>query len=160
MTTPASLPGQPSAFASSIAGDTGNNIVSKYKPSILLGGTSLVRDGLMGKGMNYRKAFTISAGQALAEATITPTIKAYLAQATGENMWSGLLADSVSLSALLMAINAVGLSGTSEAGGGVINPNLGSGRVGNAIDSIAESFELVVEAKMLQYGLAKAGFNL
>lgn len=160
MTTPASLPGQPQSESSSIIGVTGNNIVAKNKQGILLAGTSLVRDGLMGKGMNYRKAITIGAGQSLAEMTITPSLRAYLAQATGENMWSSLLADSVSLSALLMAINAIGLSSTSEAGGGVINPNLGSGRVGNALDSIAEAFELNVEAKMLSYGLAKAGFNL
>lgn len=160
MTTPASQNGLDGAVASSVVGVTGNNIIAKNKQGILLAGTSLVRDGLMGKGMNYRKAVTIGIGQTAAEMTITPALKAYLGQMTGENMWSGLLADSVSLSAVLMAINAIGLSSTSEVGGGAISPNLGSGRFANALESVSEAFELNIEAKMLQYGLQKSGFNV
>lgn len=128
------------------------------KPAITVSVTSGVRDLVMGKSIDARKAMVLGGGQYLYLMTLAPSMRAWLAKMTGENTYSQVLADGIGLSGILLVGKSAGLTSVApDDQGGLVNPNLGNSMIGNFLEATVEGVELQIESQIMGYGLAKMG---
>lgn len=164
MTSIAGTPVSPSGSNSSVAPQPAPAMQSMMgtdpstQQAIMLGVTNATRAVLMGRGVNARESFVIT----LADYVYLRFVKGYLQPLlqswSGESQYSSGVAEALGISIVLMATKRLGITSTSEVPQGAIDvPRIGSGVVGDIIDSMLQAGELVLERGVLTWTLAKTG---
>lgn len=150
----ATPPAAPAALGSLM---TANPII---KPALTVAVTSGVRDLVMGKSVNARKAMVLGAGQYVyLMSPVAPMLRGWLQKMTGEATFSTLLADGMGLSGVLLVGKSIGLTSVApDDQGGLVSPNLGSSMGANFLEATVEGVELQLESQVVGYLGAKAGF--
>lgn len=129
------------------------------KPALTVAVTSGVRDVVMGKSVDAKKAMVLGVGQYAYLMTIAPMMRAWLAKMTGETTYSQTLADGIGLSGVLLVGKRTGLTSVApDDQGGLVNPNFGSSMAANFLEATIEGVELQVESQLMGYGLSKLGY--
>jgi len=121
----------------------------KAKKAFYLSVTSAINDMFQRKGIRWQKATVLGLSDYIALMFINPVLAGPLAQMTGETLWSGLLAEGVSLSVFMMLAKNVGLIASDKAVGPVESPDLGSGQVANWLESVVDTALLLGERQVL-----------
>lgn len=129
------------------------------KPAMTVAITSGVRDVVMGKSLDAKKAVILGVGQYAYLMTIAPMMRSWLAKATGETTYSQVLADGIGLSGVLLIGKRTGLTSVApDDQGGLVNPNFGSSMGANFLEATVEGVELQIESQLMGYGLSKLGY--
>lgn len=121
------------------------------KMAIGIGVTSLVNDVLRSRGLEFKKATVLAISDYVTLKWVAGYFASTLASATGEQMWSGLLAEGISLSLVLMLLKKLNITSMGAAQGLIDSPNLGSGMVANYMEDVIETAILLGERGVLYY---------
>lgn len=131
----------------------------------VLAGVYVARDLIVtGKTPSLAKAGTIGISQIAYNNLARMKLEAWLSGYTGETMYSGLLANTVGLASVLYVLGAIGIvsqkSAKSEGEGDVLPSPKGKTSGKKVMKALLEAGELVVERKIVEYGLGMAGISV
>lgn len=127
------------------------------KQAIGLGLTSLVNDLLRSRGLEFKKATVLAIADYVSLKWMVGFFQSTLQQATGEQTFSGLLSEGISVSLALMLAKKVNLTSMGAAQGLINSPDLGSGQVASYAEDVIETAILLGERGVLQYIATKSG---
>jgi hypothetical protein len=127
----------------------------------LLAIADILRNVARGKSIPWKEAGIIGAADWVYQKFIYTLMIGPLSKISGEIYYSSMLSEMLGVSGLLLISKKAGLSGLSSTGDvpdGLVNPpRLASGMLGDFIDSLFDSGELMFERGILSWGLSKTG---
>jgi hypothetical protein len=131
---------------------------SEGAESVILAGVYMARGLVVDRQLpSVGRGLAIGGSQFVYAKTVRDKVRAYLAQLTGEQMFSGLLADSMGLAGALYVVSMLGVTSPGELAEGSVIPRVGGSPF---INSIAESAELIIEKNLAIYALGMSGYSV
>jgi hypothetical protein len=130
------------------------------KNAFLLSLTSVLRDGLMSKGMKFREAFVIGLADWVYWKFLQNLVVGPLSKISGETYYAEMAGEAIGLTLVLMLTKRLGVqsaAGSDVPEGFIDMPRVGSGMVGDLFEGALQAAELMAERGLVSFGGAKLG---
>lgn len=132
--------------------------------ALSLGGTLFLRDSLIGKGTpSITNAGALAIAQYIYDKTVKSQASGMIAAYTGEQYWSGLLANAGGLTVYFMLTEYLGLVSKKEKLGqdALVSVPVGGGKMSKKVlKSVIQASELLIERQVLLSATKMAGVSI